>query len=99
MVHFLRIVGLISAVVLPLWNIPLIWRVIKRRSAADISLFWLFGVWLCFIFMLPSALLSTDFVLRAFGVVNIIFFTMVVITVMIYRGRRDGCEEEFRGKK
>ena len=37
-------VGMVSAVALPFWNIPLIWRIQKRRSADDLSPAWALGV-------------------------------------------------------
>lgn len=33
----LQVVGAIAAVVLPLWNIPLIVKIEKRKSSKDIS--------------------------------------------------------------
>ena len=78
-------VALVAAVVLPLWNIPLILRVVKRKSSKDISLYWVLGVWTCFILMMPQALQSTDPVWRVFNIMNIILFTAVVIVVLFYR--------------
>ncbi len=79
------ILGLIAAVVMPLFNIPLIMRIISRRSSADISLWWATGVWVCILFMTPSGLRSDDIVWRTFNVVNLVFFTLVFITTMIFR--------------
>jgi uncharacterized protein with PQ loop repeat len=42
-------IALIAAIILPLWNIPLIVRIIRRRSSKDISRAWAVGVWLCFV--------------------------------------------------
>lgn len=78
-------IALVAAIILPLWNIPLILRIIKRRSSADISMLWAVGVWICLIFMAPSAFVSKDLVWRVFNVVNFILFTAVLIFVMIYR--------------
>lgn len=78
-------IGMVSAVVLPLWNIPLIVRVIRRKSSEDISLAWVWGVWICLLLMAPSGFTSSDFVWRVFNVVNFIFFSIVVLTVWIYR--------------
>ena len=80
-------VAFIAAIILPLWNIPLIVRVIKRRSSADISIFWALGVWTCFLLMAPDGFRSSDPVWRAFSIVNLIFFTAVVIVVLFYRKR------------
>jgi len=73
-----------AGVVLPLFNIPLIIRIVKRKSADDISLVWVFGVWICILLMLPSVLTSPDFAFRAFGWVNTLFFTGVVAVTVKY---------------
>ena len=78
-------IALIAAIILPMWNIPLIVRIIKRKSSSDISLYWVLGVWSCFILMAPEALKSTDPVWRVFNIVNLIFFTTVAVVVLIYR--------------
>ena len=81
-------VAFIAAIVLPLWNIPLIVRVIKRKSSEDISIYWVMGVWICFLLMAPQALTSSDIVWRAFNIMNLILFTAVVIAVLAYRKKR-----------
>jgi len=78
-------IALIAAIVLPLWNIPLIVRIIKRRSSADISIYWVLGVWTCFILMAPAAFVSPDIVWRMFNIVNLILFSIVATVVLIYR--------------
>jgi uncharacterized protein with PQ loop repeat len=80
-----KIIAIIAAIVLPLWNIPLIVRIIKRKSSKDISLFWAIGVWVCFLLMAPSGFTSTDIVWRVFNIVNLILFSAVVVAVLIYR--------------
>ena len=80
-----EILGFIGGVFMPLFNIPLAMRIIRRKSADDISLVWLFGVWLCILCMVPSSLATTNRVLKGFGISNAIFFTMVVGVVMVYR--------------
>ena len=80
-----QIVGLVGAVMLPFWNIPLMIRIQQRRSAADMSLLWTFGVWICLLAMLPSGLVSPDPIFRAFSVANIVFFTGVVVQVLRFR--------------
>jgi len=78
-------IALIAAIILPLWNIPLIVRVIKRKSSRDISIHWAIGVWVCFILMAPEAVKSSDIVWKSFNIVNLVLFTGVVITVFAYR--------------
>jgi len=85
-------VALIAAIVLPLWNIPLIVRVIKRKSSEDISIYWVMGVWTCFLLMAPQAFTSSDIVWRAFNIMNLILFTAVVIAVLAYRKKKTGNE-------
>ena len=77
--------GTIAAVVMPLWNIPLILHIRKRRSSRDISLPWVLGVWSCVLLMLPAGLASSDVVLKAFAVVNAVLFSAVAVQVLRYR--------------
>ena len=80
-------IALIAAIVLPLWNIPLIVRIIKRKSSKDISMYWALGVWICFLLMAPEGFRSPDPVWRAFNIMNLILFTAVVFVVLIYKKR------------
>ena len=81
----IRWIGLLAAVALPLWNIPLIVRIARRQSSRDLSLAWAFGVWGCLLLMLPSGLASSDHVFRVFAIANVVFFTAVVAQVIRYR--------------
>jgi len=76
--------GLVSAVALPLFDIPLIARIMRRKSSEDISLVWTFGIWACTLGMLPSSLGSSDIILKAFAIVNTVLFTAVVVAVVKY---------------
>ena len=86
--RWIEIVGLVAGVTLPLFNIPLILRILKRKSAEDFSISWAVGVWICILLMTPQALRSQDLAFRAYGIVNIIFFSAVVFLVLKYRGRK-----------
>lgn len=81
----IKLVGLIAALVLPLWNIPLIAKIMDRKSSKDFSFLWTFGVWFTLLAMLPSALVSNDFVFKVFNIANITIFTAVVIAVVRHR--------------
>ncbi len=83
--EILQKIGLVAGIVMPLFNIPLIVRIIKRKSSEDISLSWVLGVWSCCILMAPSGFTSTDIVWRCFNIVNLVLFTGVVIAVFKYR--------------
>ncbi|MFH2146217.1 MAG: hypothetical protein ABII75_09385 [Candidatus Omnitrophota bacterium] len=80
-------IALFAAVILPLWNIPLMARIIKRKSSQDVSLYWACGVWVCLVFMFPAAVTSSDIVWKAFNIVNFILFSGVLITTAFYRKR------------
>lgn len=80
-------IGLVASVAMPLWNIPLMIRIIKRRSSSDISMGWVMGVWVCCLLMAPSGFMSKDIVWRSFNVMNLILFTGVVIVVLKYRNK------------
>ncbi|MFH1995603.1 MAG: hypothetical protein ABIJ27_01245 [Candidatus Omnitrophota bacterium] len=82
------VVALIAAVILPLWNLPLIMRIIQRGSSEDISIYWALGVWTCLALMAPSAFTSTDIVWRTFNIINLTLFSFVVIVVVKYRKKK-----------
>ncbi len=78
-------IALVMAIILPLFNIPLIVRIIKRKSSRDISIAWAVGVWTCFLLMAPSGFHSKDMVWRLFNISNFILFSMVLVSVLAYR--------------
>ncbi|HBG61991.1 MAG: hypothetical protein A2Y03_01125 [Omnitrophica WOR_2 bacterium GWF2_38_59] len=82
--------GMFAAIVMPLFNIPLIIRIIKRKSSEDISLLWAIGVWVCIILMAPSGIKSDDMVFRTFNISNVCLFTLVVIIAIKYRRSKNG---------
>ena len=79
-----QILGMVSGVLMPFFNIPLIMRIVRRRSSEDISLAWVIGVWCCVLGMVPASLISSDVVLYTFGIVNVIFFSGVLLAVLYY---------------
>jgi uncharacterized protein with PQ loop repeat len=82
-------VAFCAAIVLPLFNIPLITKVIRRKSSADISLCWVLGVWVCILLMAPSGFRSEDAVWRTFNYFNVVLFTAVALVTIRYRRGRD----------
>ena len=80
----IKTLGMVSAIVMPFFDIPLIARIVKRKSSEDISLVWTFGIYGCILGMLPSSLVSPDPILKYFGIVNVILFTAVVVAVVMY---------------
>ncbi|MBI3315146.1 MAG: hypothetical protein HYZ86_04335 [Candidatus Omnitrophica bacterium] len=85
-------IGLAASIGLPLWNIPLILRIIKRRSSADLSMTWVMGVWVCSLLIVPSGFMSKDIIWRSFSIVNLVLFTGVVIVAFKYRQGGHGKE-------
>ncbi len=79
------VIALIMSIVLPLWNIPLIVKVVQRKSSKDISLEWAVGVWICLALMAPSSFVSKDMVWRVFSIVNFFLFSGVTFVVLKYR--------------
>ena len=78
-------IALIAAVGMPMWNIPLIIRMVKRKSSKDISLSWAVGVWVCLVAMFPAGIKSPDMVWRAFIISNMVLFSGVVVCTFIFR--------------
>ena len=83
----LETVSLICAVIMPFFNIPLIMRIVKRRSSEDISLVWTLGVWICILLMAPSGFQSKDIVWKTFNITNLVLFTAVVFFVLKFHKR------------
>ncbi|HSA31840.1 MAG TPA: hypothetical protein P5160_08605 [Candidatus Omnitrophota bacterium] len=82
-------IALVTAVILPLFNIPLIVRIVQRKSSNDISLSWALGVWICILLMAPSGFQSEDIVWRTFNFMNVALFSCVAITVLKYRNWKE----------
>ena len=80
-------IGTLSAIALPLFNIPLIVQLWRRKSSQDFSLSWAVGVWVCIVLMTPQALRSPDAAFRAYGILNILFFSVVAFLIVKYRRR------------
>lgn len=78
-------IAFVAAIVLPLFNIPLITKVIRRQSSEDISLCWVLGVWVCILLMAPSGFRSEDVVWRTFNYFNVVLFTGVAAVTLRYR--------------
>lgn len=85
----LETISLICAVIMPLFNIPLILKILQRKSSQDISLVWALGIWICILLMAPSGFQSKDIVWRTFNITNMILFTAVVIVVLKYHKKAD----------
>lgn len=80
-----KFAGMAASVIMPLFNIPLVIKIWERRSSADISIVWTFGIWVSIIVMLPAALMSADIIFRIFGVINFVMFSAVVFSVVKFR--------------
>ena len=78
-------IGTVSAIALPFFNIPLIVHLWRRKRSDDFSLSWAVGVWVCIVLMTPQALRSSDPTFKAYGIVNILFFSVVAFLVVWYR--------------
>lgn len=77
--------GMAASIIMPLFNIPLVKKIWKRRSSSDISLTWTLGVWGSILLMTPAALISSDPVFRIFGIMNIFLFSVVAFSVLKFR--------------
>ena len=84
-------VPMVAAAALPLFDIPLIVRIVRRKSSADISISWIVGLWVCSVGMAPAAIISSeDLVWKTFNVVNVILLTGVLVAVIYYRKGTSG---------
>jgi len=80
----IQTLGMVNGIIMPFFNIPLIVRIIRRRSSEVISLVWAIGAWICVMGMLPQSLQSPDPVLLSFGIVDGLFFTGVFVSVLFF---------------
>ncbi len=78
-------IGLVASICLPLWNVPLIMRIVQRQSSRDLSLVWVVGVWVCSLLMVPAGLVSKDTIFKMFTLINIFLFTGVLAVAFKYR--------------
>ena len=78
-------IGLWAGIILPLWDIPLIVRIIKRKSSADISLGWIWGLWGASVLMAPNAFIVGNQLAIAFNIVNVIMLSIVLLVVIKYQ--------------
>ena len=86
--HAFEVLALVASVLMPFSNIPLIVKIMQRRSSNDLSLTWLWGVWTCMLLMLPWAFVTKDVVLRVYSFINFVLFSGVVVVVMKFRSRK-----------
>ena len=82
--NLVDITGFIGSI-MPLWNIPLIIKIVRNQSSNEISLLWLFGVWVSILCLLPQSLKSLNLHLKVSGILNVIFFSIVAFTVLYYK--------------
>ena len=82
---WIQILGLVASVVLPFFNIPLMARMIRRKSSDDLSLVWVAGVFVCIVATLPAAWKSTDLIFKVYQIINVIFFSGVVFLAFYFR--------------
>ena len=78
-------IGMIGGIAMPFFNIPLIYHIWKRKSSEGLSMTWALGIWVCILLMTPQAVRSQDIAFRAYGIVNVVFFTVVVFFILKYR--------------
>ncbi len=87
-------IALFASVTLPLWNLPLIVRIVRRKSSDDISLIWAFGVWLWLLLMFPDGIMSDHLTWKLFNISNFSLFSAVFFTVLYYRVKKNGRDKD-----
>lgn len=81
----IKTIGFWAAIMLPLWDIPLIIQVIKRKSSQDISIMWAAGLWATAILMTPAAFVSHNIIAIGFNIANVTMLSAVLFVVVKYR--------------
>jgi len=77
--------GMAAGIIMPLFNFPLVYKIWKRKSSADISMVWALGIWGSIVLMLPASLISPDPVFKVFGILNFLLFSGVLFAVLKFR--------------
>ncbi len=78
-------IGILAGAALPLFNIPLIMKLLTRKSSKDYSMVWVIGCWACAILMFPAAIMGDDIAFKVFCTVNVVLFSIVTFLVIKYR--------------
>ena len=84
-IKFFETLGLISSIILPFFNIPLMLRMIQRKSSDDLSLVWVGGIFFSLLGMVPAGLISSDSTFKLFSILNAVFFSGVTFLAFYYR--------------
>lgn len=82
---WIQVLGFFSSLILPFFNIPLMVRIWKRKSAEDLSLIWVLGIFFSLLGMLPAGLHSPDPIFKFFSLLNWIFFSGVTVLAVYFR--------------
>ena len=82
---WIQILGMTSSIALPLFNIPLMARIIRRRSSADLSLIWVLGVFFSLVGMTPAGCQSPDMIFKVFTLINVVLFAGVTFSAVYFR--------------
>lgn len=80
-------ISYLASLALPVFNLPLIVRLLERKSSGDISLLWAGGVWACIMLMSPRLLRTPDRALKIFAILNASLFSVVAFLTFWYRYR------------
>ena len=83
--HWAETLGYVSSISLPLFNIPLMIHLVRRKSSKDLSLTWVLGVFFCLGGMLPAGFQSVDPIFRIFSFLNFAFFAGVTFLTLYFR--------------
>ncbi len=83
--NFIREVCLIASIVLPFFNIPLMIRMIQRKSSEDVSLIWALGIFICLLLIEPAAWVSKDEIFKIYSTMNLVLFSCVTLLTIWLR--------------
>lgn len=101
-IPLVKILAIYGSIAMPFFNIPLILRIIRRGSSADLSLVWVLGVYACILLMFPYGVRADDMVLKAFSITNLVLFSVVVLVAIWYRIRnmnKTSCIQKMENRK
>lgn len=84
---WIGIIGIVGSILMPLFNIPMIVRIIRRKSSQDFSLVGAAGLFSCMLLMLPQALRSEEISFKLLNFISVIVFGILIVSIIRYRSK------------
>ncbi len=85
---FIKDLGTASSMVVPLFHIPLILKLYKKKSSQEWSVISVCGFWISTLGIQPWAMMTSDKALTILNSLSLLFISVEVVLVLRYRMKR-----------